>query len=112
MIEDHLRTAGVEIPSDGPINEPAPGPAPERPIGPPPWVAWARTQTGSGDLIPTYTEHPLNFRRDPEGRDGLARVIRAGTGWLGELNFAIVDLVLGLIQLAGAGRNRGGAPSA
>ena len=42
-----------------------------------------------------YAEHPLNFNRS----EGMARMIRGASGILGSLDLAIVDLVIGLIQV-------------
>ena len=49
--------------------------------------------TGPGP-IGSYVDHPLNFSRS----EGLAQIIRGLTGFLGSLEYAVVDLVIGFIR--------------
>lgn len=57
---------------------------------------WLKTETGEGD-IEQYINHPLNFAK----HEGLARIIRGVSGFVGhKLNFAIVDILLGLLYFA------------
>jgi hypothetical protein len=46
--------------------------------------------TGEG-TIPSYINHPLNFKND----NNISQIIRGLTGMLGNLNFALLDIVLG-----------------
>jgi len=71
-----------------PLTEPAP-PAPV-----PVWERVLKSPTGEGELL-EYAEHPLNFNRS----EGMARMIRGASGILGSLDLAILDLVIGLIQV-------------
>lgn len=50
-------------------------------------------QTGQGP-VSSYVDHPLNFSRS----EGLAQVIRGITGMLGSLEYAIVDIVIGIFR--------------
>jgi len=58
------------------------------------WWAWARTPTGPGP-IRDYTEHPANWNRSP----AVARLLRGITGFLGASDFAILDILVGLLEL-------------
>jgi hypothetical protein len=58
-------------------------------------IALLKSPTGEGD-VDEYMQHVLNFN---ESR-GMARVIRGLTGMLGNLNYAIVDIVVGVMELA------------
>jgi hypothetical protein len=51
--------------------------------------------TGSGS-IEEYVDHPLNFNSSK----GIAKVIRGLTGILGNLNLAVVDIVLGGLEVS------------
>ncbi len=59
-----------------------------------------RKPTGPGP-VSDYMEHPLNFARS----SWLARVIRGLTGLAGDLNFAIMDVALGLLERGGGGKD-------
>jgi len=43
-----------------------------------------------------YRGHPLNF----DGKDSTSRIIRGGEGILGNLNKAMIDIIIGAIQKA------------
>lgn len=58
-------------------------------------LSFLKTQTGAGD-ISEYKNHALNFN----GSNGVARILRGMTGFLGELNYAIVDVLLGVLEVA------------
>ena len=49
--------------------------------------------TGPG-AVDSYINHPLNFSQSV----GLGQVIRGLTGFLGSLEYAVVDLVIGLMR--------------
>lgn len=51
-------------------------------------------ETGEGS-IEMYIEHPLNFNNSK----GVARVLRGLTGIMGNLNYAIVDIVIGSLDV-------------
>ena len=59
-----------------------------------------KSETGEGDLS-EYLRHPLNYN----GSNSLARIIRGVTGLLGNLNLAIVDIFMGLLQFLFERRN-------
>lgn len=54
-----------------------------------------KAQTGAGDLS-EYKNHPLNWNQSKP----VARIIRGFTGLLGELNFAVVDILIGFFELS------------
>lgn len=54
-----------------------------------------KAQTGQGDLT-EYKNHPLNWNQSKP----VARIIRGFTGLLGELNFAVVDILIGFFELS------------
>jgi len=74
--------------------DPAPLTEPIAPAPRPVWERVLKSPTGEGELL-EYAEHPLNFNRS----EGMARMIRGASGILGSLDLAIVDLVIGLIQV-------------
>jgi hypothetical protein len=49
-----------------------------------------RTKTGTGS-IDSYIDSPLNFNKS----EGLAQILRGFTGFLGALDYAILDIILG-----------------
>lgn len=53
------------------------------------------SETGQGS-IGDYIEHPMNFNQSK----GLARVLRGLTGIVGNLNLAIIDVVLGVLEFS------------
>jgi len=58
------------------------------------WEKVIKAPTGAGG-IDDYIGHPLNLNNSP----ALAKIIRGLTGILGNLDLAIVDIVMGMIQL-------------
>lgn len=57
-------------------------------------LSFLRTPTGEGS-VDDYLDHTLNFNRSK----GMARIIRGMTGFAGNLNLAIVDIFLGIMEL-------------
>lgn len=51
------------------------------------------TKTGEGSVL-EYLNHPLNFDQSP----ALARILRGITGFLGETDFALADIIIGLLE--------------
>lgn len=58
-------------------------------------LSFLKAQTGAGQ-VEDYQEHALNWN----GSKSVARIIRGLTGLLGELNFALVDILLGVLELS------------
>lgn len=58
-----------------------------------PDLSFIAAPTGEGS-VESYIEHPLNF----DGRRSTARILRGLTGICGELNYALVDIGLGVIE--------------
>lgn len=54
---------------------------------------WVKAQTGPGPLE-QYVDHALNFNKSK----ALARIIRGMTGIIGEMNYAIVDIAMGVLE--------------
>lgn len=52
-------------------------------------------ETGNGS-IGDYIEHPMNFNQSK----GLARILRGLTGIIGNLNLAIIDVGLGVLEFS------------
>lgn len=52
-------------------------------------------ETGQG-TIGDYLEHPLNFNQSK----GIARILRGLTGIMGNLNLAIIDIALGVLEVS------------
>lgn len=52
-----------------------------------------KAETGQGS-ISDYIDSPLNFNRS----NAIARVIRGLTGFLGNLNLALVDILIGVLE--------------
>jgi hypothetical protein len=57
-------------------------------------LSFLKAETGEGDLA-EYVYHTLNYNQSK----GMARVIRGFTGMFGSLNFAVVDIVIGIFDL-------------
>jgi len=57
------------------------------------WEKLLKSPTGEGDIT-QYLEHPLNYHESV----AMAKIIRGMTGLLGNLNLAIVDIFVGLLQ--------------
>ena len=49
-----------------------------------------KTKTGQGS-IDNYIDSPLNFNKS----EGVAQILRGFTGFLGSLDYAILDIILG-----------------
>ncbi len=58
-----------------------------------PDLSFLAAPTGSG-TIEEYVDHPLNFDRTTS----TARILRGLTGICGELNYALIDIGLGVIE--------------
>jgi hypothetical protein len=58
-------------------------------------LSFLKTPTGEGELY-EYMNHTLNFNQSK----GMARIIRGLTGFLGNMNFAIVDIFIGVLEFA------------
>lgn len=56
-------------------------------------LSWLKVETGQGE-ISDYMDEPLNFTK----KEGMARVLRGATGYLGTVRFAILDIVVGLMM--------------
>lgn len=57
------------------------------------WWEFIKTPTGEGDLM-NYTNHPLNF----DGSKATGRILRGLTGFVGNLDFALADIVIGILE--------------
>lgn len=58
-----------------------------------PDLSFLAAPTGSG-AVEEYVDHPLNF----DSRKSTARILRGLTGLCGELNYALIDIGLGIIE--------------
>lgn len=58
-----------------------------------PDLSFLKAKTGPGS-IDDYLDHALNFHKSR----GVAQILRGFTGILGELNLAIVDIVIGTLN--------------
>lgn len=58
-------------------------------------LSFLKAQTGPGDVA-DYVNHPLNFAKS----EGLGQVIRGLTGMLGEMRYAIVDIIMGAMRFS------------
>lgn len=56
--------------------------------------SWIRSKTGPG-TIESYIDHPLNGTRSR----GVAQILRGVTGLAGDLDLAIIDIGLGLVEV-------------
>jgi hypothetical protein len=54
---------------------------------------WLKTPTGDGPLE-QYMDHPFNYNNSL----AMARVLRGLTGFIGSLDLAIADIVLGALE--------------
>ena len=68
-------------------DEPVPVPGPFHLPG---WV----TAKSPDEPVEKYINHPLNLPRSP----GLARALRGLTGILGSLEYALIDVLIGLVS--------------
>jgi len=86
-----------ETPPEAPAETPAPE---EAPAGPSPLIRsfWdlLTCPTGEGELD-DYRAHVLNW----DGEPSTSRIVRGITGIFGSLNYALIDLGLGIIQKVG-----------
>lgn len=57
-------------------------------------LSFLKAKTGTG-TIEDYVEHPMNFNKSK----GLGQVIRGFTGLFGALDLAIIDIIIGLLQM-------------
>lgn len=64
-----------------------------------PDMSFILSETGPGP-IEDYVDHPLNFK----GSKGVAQILRGATGMAGNLNYAIIDIGLGLVQVTKEGK--------
>lgn len=64
-----------------------------------PDLSFLLAPTGEGS-VEDYIDHPMNIK----GSKGSARILRGLTGMLGQLNYAIVDIALGSIEVMREGR--------
>lgn len=53
-----------------------------------------KAKTGEGDIT-QYENHVLNFRKSP----AIAKILRGVTGIFGEVNLAIVDIMIGMFEI-------------
>jgi len=58
-----------------------------------PDFSFLKAPTGEGS-VEEYLEHPLNFDK----KKSTARIIRGLTGLFGMLNYALIDITLGIIE--------------
>lgn len=54
---------------------------------------YLKTKTGEGS-VSEYLNHPLNFNQST----ALARILRGITGFFGETDFALADILMGLLE--------------
>jgi hypothetical protein len=91
-VDETIAQAALADPQDDGM-DPAGISAPEPPR-PSWWDRLITAETGEGP-ISNYRNHPINFTGD----DGGARLARGLTGLFENLNLAIVDLLVGAVQL-------------
>lgn len=60
-------------------------------------------QTGEGS-VEEYMDKPLNFGKNEGQKRALARILRGLTGFLGSLDFAIIDVAIGFLELNQGGK--------
>jgi len=53
-----------------------------------------KTPTGEGD-IDFYKNHPLNYNKS----ESISQILRGATGFLGKLDLAIIDIIMGIFQI-------------
>lgn len=81
---------------------PLEGPAPSARISDIlPDMSFLLSETGSGS-IEDYVDHPFNVH----GSKGVARVLRGATGLLGNLNYAVIDIGLGVLEVVKEGNTK------
>lgn len=93
--EDIIDDLGSEF-----INEPAGTTGPSfRASDLLPDMSFVLAPTGEG-LVEDYIDHAMN----PRGSHGVARILRGATGMLGQLNYAIIDIALGTMEVMKEGK--------
>lgn len=66
-----------------------------------PDLSFLLSETGAGS-IDDYVDHPFNVHSSK----GVARVLRGCTGLLGNLNYAIIDIGLGTLEVVKEGKTK------
>lgn len=90
-----------DMAQDGTTKQDFPSPPPEE-KAPDVWEI-LKKETGPG-TVDSYLAHPLNVT----GSNGLAQVLRGLTGLLGSLNYAVVDIIMGMFRALMEGRKNAG----
>lgn len=57
-------------------------------------LSWLKAKTGPG-TIESYIDHPLNTSKSR----GIAQILRGATGLAGDLDLAVIDIGLGLVEV-------------
>ena len=57
-------------------------------------LSWIKAKTGPGS-IESYIDHPLNTSKSR----GVAQILRGATGLAGDLDLAVIDIGLGLVEV-------------
>ncbi len=57
-------------------------------------LSWLKAKTGPG-TIESYIDHPLNTTKS----HGVAQILRGATGLAGDLDLAVIDIGLGLVEV-------------
>lgn len=57
-------------------------------------LSWLKAKTGPG-TIESYVDHPLNSSKSR----GVAQILRGVTGLAGDLDLAVIDIGLGLVEV-------------
>lgn len=68
-----------------------------------PDMSFILAPTGEG-TVEDYVDHAMN----PKGSKGVARILRGTTGMLGSLNYAIIDIALGSLEVMKEGKQANG----
>jgi hypothetical protein len=55
---------------------------------------WLKAETGPGS-IESYVDHPMNFNKSM----AVGRILRGLTGMFGSLKYAVIDIVLGVLEM-------------
>lgn len=58
-------------------------------------MGFLTTKTGEGSIA-DYQDHPLNYNKSK----GMAQIIRGFTGLFGALDLAIIDILVGALQIS------------
>jgi hypothetical protein len=86
-----IADAALDLNENDPVSAEISAPEAARPSW---WDRLITAETGEGPLS-SYRNHTINFTGD----DGGARLARGMTGLFDNLNLAVVDLVVGAVQL-------------